>query len=210
VCVAGSCGYSHTIQVGGTLDFVAADEEFSTTSMGYSAYVTWDHEKLYIGYQGPDIQTPSGVNWVLVYLDIDPQGTDGTDIGQIYNTQQPMLPFKADWHIRWKANDGFLGAMSYVAGTGWTETTISGLQAARVSDIVELAVPLASLVGSGDPPVQIGVVTFMINEANLGEWTYAGLYVGTFTDGYDRDPASYLLVDRSLDRRPNDTLNKRP
>jgi hypothetical protein len=206
-CVSGGCVYSHTITVDGTNDFVFAvpgsGESIATTSTGYVAYVAWDAANLYIGYDGVDIDAANGtaVNWLLVYLDT---GAGGSTTGQTYSTQTPLLPFSADYHVRWRTDDVVFGAQWFDSAS-WVATTLTGLTHARANQLVEIRIPFASI----GNPTTLGLVTFMIDETGGSEWTYAGLYSDTWgTDGYDRDPTFYLGVNRASALYPNDALNK--
>lgn len=204
VALSITAGYQHSISIDGINDFTAG-ETFSTTSGSYSAYVTWDSTNLYVGYLGSDIASNDPAKWVLIYLDTK---TGGTATGVTYNTQAAGFPagFEADYHIRWKANDSYRDAMSFTST--WSSTSMPGLTSYRNGSFVEFAIPFAS-VGS---PLQIGVTAFMINEQGGGEWSYAGLYSGTFSDGYHSTlPISkYLLVSRDSPSLPNAAGNTRP
>ncbi len=185
----GSTGaWRHTVTIDGVNDFAIA-ETFSTTTAGYAAYVTWDDSQLYVGYAGADIAVDapdSETKWVLIYLDTDPDSATGAATGERYNTQQPGFPstFHADHYYRWKSNDTFEGLRTF-SGTDWTDTPID-TDAMVTGEFMELALPLATL---GDPPA-LSIITLMLNEKNLFEYTYAGLYTGSFTDGYfDADTA---------------------
>jgi hypothetical protein len=209
-CVGSTCVYRHTITIDGTNDFISgaagAGEDFTTTTSGFTAYVAWDAANLYLGYAGADMTSPgSSTKWVLVYLDTDPAGTNGLGFGQVYNTQEPTLPFDADYHLRWRTDDNFFGAM-WVETGAWAATTLTGLDHARAGTLVEIKIPFASI----GNPATFGVVAFMINEAGGVEATYAGLYNGSFTDGYDASPADYLLLDRAVDVFPNAAANQQP
>ncbi len=182
----------HTITIDGTNDF-SADETFSTTSTGYTAYITWDQNSLYIGYDGPDINSNDGNKWVLVYIDTDPQQTPtagtGSTVGQLYNTQQPNLPFTANYHLRWKADNSYTN-MEKWNGSSWDPGIGAGYwtgSAYQSGNFVEISIPLTDL----GNPTQIYICTVMINEVGSGEWTYAGNPNDIFTDGYDPDYLHY-------------------
>ena len=55
-------------------------------------------------------------------------------------------------------------------------------------------------------------MTWMINEKNLAEGSYAGLYTNNFTDGYATNLAltAYLQADFLSSRTPNDAANRKP
>jgi hypothetical protein len=200
--------WRHTIVIDGNNDF-AVEETFSTTTAGYAAYVTWDDRRLYVGYAGADIAVnapDSETKWVMVYLDTDPGGSQGSGAGELYNTQQPGFPdgFLADHYYRWKSNDTFEGLRSWT-GSGWTDTPVD-TDALVTGEFMELSLSLSAL---GDPPV-LRLVTFMLNEKDQFEWSYAGLYRGSFTDGYfdaGTEPipiTSVLTIDRQTAPSPTD------
>jgi hypothetical protein len=205
--------YRHTIAIDGTNDFAAADV-FTTTSAGYSAFVSWDDTHVYIGYSGEDIATaaPESANkWVLVYFDTDPGFASGAVTGEQYNTQAPGFPtnFGAEYYYRWKSDDSFEDLQHY---DGAWSTTASVVDASVNGTYMEVAIPIADL-GS---PSSIGVVSLMVNETSLAEGAYAGLYDGSFADGYyDVSVApipmtKYLHADFASSRAPNDAENERP
>jgi len=208
--------WRHTILIDGVNDFELA-ETFSTTTAGYAAYITWDADNLYVGYSGIDIAVDapdSETKWVLVYVDLDPEVLEGggAPVGERYNTQEPDFPsaFAPEHYYRWKSNDSFEGLRSWT-GTGWTDTAIA-TDAAVTGEFMELALPRSTL---GTLPSFAGVVTLMVNEKDLAEWTYAGLYDGSFTDGYfDADVAAipitrWLRVDFSATLPPTDPSHMR-
>lgn len=205
--------YRHTIAIDGTNDFAAADM-FDTTSSTYAAFVSWDDTHLYIGYSGDDISTvaPESANkWVLVYVDTDPGFGSGAVVGEQYNTQAPGFPtnFGAEYYYRWKSDDTFEDLRHY---DGAWSTTASVIDASVNGTYMEVALPLGDL----GAPASVGIVTLMINETSLSEGSYAGLYDGSFADGY-YDAASapipitrYLHADFASSRAPNDAANERP
>lgn len=209
-----SAAYRHTIVIDGTNDFLA-EETFATTSDGYSAFVSWDVNNLYVGIRGADVSPTapdSATKWVLIYLDADPGASTGQTMGEQYNTQRPGFPagYGAEHYYRWKSDDTFADLRSWIGGS-WQTAGVNPI-AAVDGDFMEVAITRADI---GDP-AQLGVVVLMLNEKNLGEWSYAGLYADSFTDGYyDASTSgipigSYLLVDFSAARVPNDAANKKP
>ena len=200
----------HTISIDGTNDF-AGDETFATTSGGYTAYITWDASTLYLGYDGNDVGSgSSSTKWVLFYFDTDPQMTPtsgtGTTTGQQYNTQQPGLPFSANYHLRWKTDNSYTN-MGNWNGSAWDYGSGSGYwtgSANNTGNYVEISVPLSDL---GNPS-QIYITSFMINEQDGGEWTYAGNPSDAFSDGYDPDVAHYYGFNLNSGVAPNAAGNK--
>jgi hypothetical protein len=193
-----------TIVIDGTNDF-AADEAFAASSAGATWYFTWDANYLYIGASNPDISAGSASKWVLCYFDTDPQlvpteGT-GTRFGQTYNTQQPQLPFTANYHFRWKSDDTFTDLQTF-NGSTWQSADQTGIQHSRSVNFLEIRIPRANL-GS---PGRIYACADMINEQGGSEWTYF-LAPSLHTDGYDVNVTHYFgfVLDNGI--APNDGAN---
>ena len=203
--------YRHTIVLDGMDDFAAADTFTTTSSPSYTARVTWDDHDLYIGYSGPDLSpqtTDASTKWLFVYLDTDPGAGTGATQSQVYTTQGATFPpgFGAEYYVRYKV-DGTLTSLEQDQNGTWTTVTPAP-STAQAGTYVELAIPLAQI-GAG---AKLGVVTWMINEKQLAEGSYAGLYQGNFTDGYAASLAitKYLLADFTSSRDPDDPANQAP
>ncbi len=202
------CPYAHTIAIDGANDF-APSESFTTTSGGYRAYVTWDADHLYVGYEGADVG--SAARWLLVYLDVG-TGVEWLTYGRPYGTQRASFPagFTADHELAMRL-DGSGQTTRYAWGGIWATFTPSpGLTVAVSSGahFLEMSIPLAAL---GSPGV-VGVTSLLLNDTSGEEWSYAGLYEDAFPDGkYAYIPIStYLLADTASALAPNDAANKRP
>jgi hypothetical protein len=192
---AHATGGNHTIIIDGNNDF-AADEDVPGTS-GSTWYFTWDASNFYFGVNASDVNSGSSTKWVLLYLDADPRQNplsgSGTSTGQNYNTQTPGLPFNADYHLRWKADNTFTDLMSW-NGSSWVGGNNSGVQAFQSGTFVEYKIPRANL-GS---PAQVYVCGAMINEQAFVESTFFLTPQSNGPDGYDKDFAHYFgfpLVD---------------
>lgn len=186
VCLNGTCvtPYSHTIQINGQNDFLAG-ETFQATSGGFRGFITWDANFLYFGMDNGDVNSHSSTKWVLIYLS-GPGAS--TTTGQVYNTQQPGLPFPAKYHIRWKADNSFTNTMVW-SGSSWVDAGWSWAgNAFQSGNYVEFRVP-RSLIGS---PTGVNVHMSMINEQPFAEGTYSGVPSTSFFDGYDRDYGKYF------------------
>lgn len=181
--------YFHTIVIDGTNDFTA-DETFTTSTMGHTGYIAWDATYLYLGMTSPDLGGSSSQVWMVGYLG----GAMGTTTGVQYNTQQPLLPFDARWHVRWRASDDFGGALEWT-GASWTNPGFG--PTAGSSDIgfggsfVELRVAWADL----EDPVTLPLHLGMLREQNLNEASWAAVPSGSYVDGYDPDFSQYLELD---------------
>jgi hypothetical protein len=204
--------YRHTIAIDGANDFTAASEAFTTTSAGYTAYASWDDASIYLGYEGADVASSDAARWVLVFFDVDPGGAGGATVGEAYNTQQPGMPagFTADFAFRWRASNDFQQLQAY-GGGAWSDTGATPATY-QTGTFLETAIPRSVL---GDPSA-LAITALMINETGLSEGSYAGLYAGSFTDGYyDASIAPipltrFLLADLASDAAPNDPSNQRP
>jgi hypothetical protein len=169
--------------------------------------VSWDATYLYVGYQGADVNSGSAAKWVQLYLDTDPGGANGATSGLLYNTESPGFPtgFQGDLHIAWKADGSFNRQMFF--NSGWTDEP-AGYAVYRNGDFLKFRIPLASI----GNPAKVGVVAFMMNETDGAEAAYAGLYSGSFADGYHAlvPISSYLLADFALAYDPNAAENQKP
>jgi hypothetical protein len=202
--------WRHTIAIDGVDDF-AEGERFATTTAGHGARVTWDTAALYVGFQGADVAAAAASTWMFVYLDVDPGQGSGALVGEQYNSQRPSFAagFGAEYYLRRQAS-GAVTDLKAFDGGGWT-VALDGVEAARSGDFVELALPLAAL-GAGDAIDRLGVTIFWLNEADLAEWSYGGLYPDAFVDGYHAELAigRWLELDRSAAAPPGDPGNARP
>ncbi len=206
----GDLPYRHTIVLDGTDDFATADTLDTTSTPAYSARVAWDDTNVYVGYHGPDLVqtvTDAANKWLFVYIDVDPGTATGATASPVYRTQHATFPagFGAEIHARWKANATFREVSTY-DGSAWVATTIDAW--GHAADFVELAIPRSQFPSAAT----IGLVTWMINETDLAESSYAGLYTGNFVDG----PAQtlpltkYMTIDFASPRSPNDPSNETP
>lgn len=202
--------WSHTVNVDGVNDFYVSSEKFTTTSTGYDAYVTWDTDFIYVGYTGADIgSTATAEKWLFVYLDLDPGMATGQASAERYNTQAPKFPtgFGAEYYLRWRT-DNLDTTLKRWDGASWALAPSTGVTKSKLGGFVELKIPRATLGTS----TKFGLVTFMLNERSGGEWTYAGLYSGNFTDNYSSGMqlTKYLLVDTTSPAPPNATTRIKP
>ncbi|MBI2392913.1 MAG: hypothetical protein HYV09_25230 [Deltaproteobacteria bacterium] len=205
--------WRHTITIDGTNDFTAASEKFTTTTSSFEAYVTWDASALYVGYVGSDVASSSATKWLFVYLDANPGTGVGATSSEQYAGQKVTFPsgFGADAYYAWRTDGLYPQAKKYASGV-WSDVTAPGVTVNRSGSYVELRIPFAML---GVTVANVGVVSYFINEASSGQWTFAGLYSGSFTDGESLATApkavgSYLRVDLSSPAAPNATANKAP
>lgn len=164
----------HTINIDGNNDF-QSDETFFTSSSGYTAYVTWDANNIYLGYSGNDIGSgQSSTKWIIFYFDtdahLDPTYGAGTLNAIGFNTQNWTLPFRADYMIQIQTTGGYTALKRY-NGTAWVDVTPHNMQIFDndAANFIEIKIPKASL----NNPEKIYVLGYFVNEQSGGEWTYA-------------------------------------
>ncbi len=182
--------YTHAITIDGTNDFNASGtsaENFSSSSSGYNAYVTWDSTYVYVGYSGTDVNANSASKWVQMYFG----GSAGTTNGQTYVTQQPAMSFAAQYHLRWKTNGSYTDIQSW-NGSTWSSTTWSG-SVSKSGTFVEFKIPRASI---GNPK-SLQMVVMMVNETVGSEWTWGISPSTAFTDAKDPNITSNFEFDLS-------------
>jgi len=181
--------YFHTIVIDGVNDFTA-DETFTSSTMGHTGYVAWDDSYLYLGMNSPDLGGSSNQVWMVGYLG----GAMGSTTGVQYNTQQPLLPFEARFHVRWRASDDFGGALEWT-GAMWSNPgfgpTAGSEDVAFGGPFVEVRVALADLEGPDLLPLHLG----MLREQNLNEASWAAVPSGSYVDGYDPNYSQYFEFD---------------
>ena len=182
ICFALSATSNRTENIDGVNNF-AADEDVAGTS-GSTWYFTWDATNFYFAVNANDVNSGNGNVWVHLYLNNPSAGT-GSTTGVTYNTQTPGLPFNADYHFRWKADNSYTNLLDYNDGTGsWTDDNTGGsnlgIAAFQSGTYVEFVIPRASL-GS---PASIQVAGAMINETGGFESTFF-MTPDANTEGYD-------------------------
>jgi len=205
----------HTISIDGNIDF-AADETISTTSGGYSAFLTWDSSNLYLGYSGEDVGlSQSDTKWMVWYIDTDPQDCDptsgnGTNRAIGFNTQNWALPFNADYMIQIRTTSGSDWLQTW-NGSSWDNAAFPGsIYDNDGTDFIELSLPL-NVLGN---PSNIRILGYFINEAGGGEWSYAAFPSGTFgLEGDTYKPAGVFYDWYEYDLTaagvaPNDAVNQ--
>lgn len=202
--------WSHTIPIDGTNEFYADLEKIPTTTVGYDAFVTWDATNLYFAMSGADIgATASATKWVFLYIDVDPGASTGSLTSERYNTQQSKLPtgFGAEYYLRWKTDNSFATLEKWDFPTKKWTTHTATVDRARTANFVEFRVARATFAST-----TIGLASFMVNEQPTLESTFAGLYAGTFTDGYSAlgSITKYLHADMLAPATPNAASRMKP
>ncbi len=199
----------HTIIIDGANDFTA-DEDVPATG-GATWYFTWDATHFYFGLAASDVSSGSATRFVTLYLDTDPQVNlatgRGTTGGVLYNTQEPVLPFNADYHFRWKADNSYTNMLDWNNVTNsWTDDNTGannfGITVFQSGSYLEASIPRTSL---GNPGA-IYVAGAMINEAGGGEYTFF-MTPNTNTEGYDANFAHYFGFPLKAGLSPDDPDN---
>lgn len=174
----------HTINIDGNNDF-QSDETFSTSSSGYTAYVTWDANYIYLGYSGSDVGTgQSDKKWIIFYFDTDanlnPLSGNGTQNALGFNTQNWVLPFKADYLIQIRTDEG-QNLVKRFDGSTWVDVSPHNMQIYdnNSSNFIEIKIPIATL----NNPTKIYILGYFINEQAGGEWTYASFPDNSLRNG---------------------------
>lgn len=174
----------HTIVIDGNNDFTS-DETFSTSSIGYTAYFTWDANNLYFGYSGSDIGSgQSDKKWIVFYFDIDAHYSPTFGAGTLsaigFNTQNWTLPFRADYMIQYRTDGVFL-ALKRFNGTNWVTVTPHNINVFdnNTSNYIEFSLPKASI----GNPIKIYTIGYFLNETSMSEWTYASFPDNSLRDG---------------------------
>lgn len=177
--------------IDGTNDF-SAGETFTTSSANYTGYVAWDAKSIYFGMSGDDIGLPaSEKKWVLLYFGTG--GTGGSTTGIDYNdggnaaSQQPTLPFSAQYHVRLKTDLSYVNGQSW-SGSAWIAATGLVPDCEKKGTFVECRVARSAL-GS---PTQLKMHVSMVKEQPGAEWTYAAVPSSSFVDGKDPNYTKYF------------------
>lgn len=190
----------NSIAIDGINDF-DPDENFITSSGGYTAYTTWDANNLYLGFSGNDIGTGEATTkWVVWYIDTDPQcgpnSVSGTNYASIFNTQKWTLPFAADYFLQVRTDEGF-NQLNKWSGAAWGSSSYNGaINDNDASNYLELSLPLSDI----GAPETIRIVGYFLNEAGGIESTYASWPNSSLAggDGYKNFGAFYNWYEYDL------------
>jgi hypothetical protein len=184
--------YAHTILIDGQNDFLP-EETFTTSSRDYTGYITWDADYLTFGMDGSDVGSGSDHVQMVIYLG---SSGGGTSTGLSLNSQQPGLPFVANYAIQSKFNGETV--FWKTDGGSWSMANAPSLIVQGKDNFVELHVSWADL---GDPST-VNVVVAVVKDQSGIEYTFAGLPGNSFTDGFDPDYTTYFMFDRDLNTKP--------
>lgn len=208
----GTTNTYHTITIDGTLDFNNTTERILTTSAstGYTNWITWDDDYLYIGYDGDDIDV--GTRKLVVYFSTNTN--TGYAYGVKYSDQWPVLPFKADFVFNFLADWNWDSAEWNGSQWNWTGTEpfpmTSAVDIFRSSDYLEFRIAKTNL---GSTPWLDVYVQFVGEDISR---TYGAIPDDTLTDGNDSNPSRYIsfrtdiwdyeIIVNSADYQTNDIV----
>lgn len=189
---------NRSITIDGDNDFDGITEKFDTTDAGIDAYITWNSDAIYIGYNAGDIGNAkvfqSGADyeiwWLLVYISTNTNDASGTHIGLNYSSQEPVLPFKAHYHFRVQADNAWRDLQEYTGS--WGTATYNG-SVSHSGDYMEISFPLSDL-GNKTKYYVMATMIYEDQAGNSGS-TYGGLYSDNFVDGSDPDYTKFVAID---------------
>lgn len=173
---------SYAISIDGINDFTD-DDRILTTTAGYTNWISWDSNTLYIGYYGEDIDTNVATTMLLVYFSTNTN--TGSAYGETFNGQQPVLPFRADYIFQ------------YITTNSWNSGFWNGYS-------WEWNNPLK--IAAGDLSVSGNYLEFQIFKSNMNDTPYLDIYIqfvnisqtygaipgDTLIDGFDSNPSNFL------------------
>lgn len=189
--------YFHAITIDGIDDFLVGEGFSTSTGTDHTGYVAWDASYLTIGLDSPDVGSGDAGVWFVAYIG----GDDGSTDGVTYNTQQPALPFEAQYHVRWRADAMFTGALEW-DGTDWVEPawTVNPGDVFHSGQFVELRV---SMIDIGTPSY-LRVHLGLLRETSFNEASWAAVPEASYVDGYDPDYTQYFEFDLAGSSLPAD------
>jgi Secretion system C-terminal sorting domain len=193
----------HTITINGTDDF-DTDENFSTSSGGFTGYVTWDASNLYVGMNGSDVSYSGTAKVVFIYIDTDPQLTPTSGIGSTNSISWGItntLPFTANYGFYWK-NSWEWGLRKYDDFS--SNITYSGGSPGRNGEMVEFKIPFSDI---GSPSQIYFVMYFQDSDNGALNWVWANV-PSTNTGGQGSQTLShYYSFTLTSGETPNEPLN---
>lgn len=172
----------HTVAPLNGNNYFTTNDRFLTTSSssGYTNWMTWDSNYLYVGYYGADVYSGNAAYKLAVYLSTNTN--TGTAYGVWYLGQQAVLPFRADFVFNFLCDDTWGSAVW--TGTAWNWSAppfsfTSGTDLYRNGSFLAFRIPRSALGGRNylDAYVQF------VKAVSGSEWSYGGVPYDTFADG---------------------------
>lgn len=111
----------HTINMANATNDFTAEEAFATSASGATAYMTWDQDRIYLGFQGAEF---AGANIFHVYLSGAPSDSTVTATPETGFGGTPLPFANATWHFHYRA-DGADTATKNWNGVGWGSATVT-------------------------------------------------------------------------------------
>jgi hypothetical protein len=201
----------HTIEINGENDFSTVTERTNASGDNNYWWYTWDESNFYFAFQQGALDENNASKWVIHYIDTDPQinpilGT-GTTTGLQYNTQQPTLPFTANYQFQWNTSGEVLLLKEYNSES-WGNVTehnmIANLNTSN--EFFEVKIPLSSL----NNPEMLYICGNMLDETLDGEYMWAFTPENASSDNNDgahKNLDSFWSFELVSGKIPNDANN---
>jgi uncharacterized repeat protein (TIGR01451 family) len=172
----------YAIVIDGTNDFTD-DGRILTTTAGYTNWIHWDSNVLYIGYYGEDVDANIDTTMLLVYLSTNVDS--GSAYGEIFDSQRPVLPFKADTVFQYITTNGWRSASW--DGTAWNWDNALGVTSndlKAIGNFLEFSIAKSNL---NDTPYLAIYLQFVNSAAS-----YGAIPSGTLADGFKSNPSNFI------------------
>jgi hypothetical protein len=186
----GTPAFSDSATVDGDATEYGNDEDFTTSTVGVHAHLTWDATNLYVAYEQPEIAGGSASQWFVMYIGNGSPGTlDGIPIG----VQQPTLAFQANYAVTWNADDT-THSLWHFDGAAWTErpnffgTQGSDWAVSVPKQTFEFSIPLVNLGVSTILETSMAWVDNPIGQTS----TEGAVPAASFVDGLDPNYSKYF------------------
>lgn len=202
-------GTFHTPVVDGVNDFNTNDAEiYVTSTSGYTNWLTWDSNYLYIGYFGADISANDANKMLYIYLSTNTNRVTnlnlitGSAYGQLEGTQVPVLPFQANYFIRYVSTGTWsTGFWSNTAAAWYTNGSplTAGVSNVRTGNYLEMRVARTNFMNSTTASfTNLNYVAFMVDKTSGGEQIYGAVPQNSLSDGYRQAPATFLFFETNM------------
>lgn len=198
----GTPGYTRTAVVDGNAAEYPNDEDFTSSTVGVKAHATWDESNLYLAYEQPDIATAGARQALLVYIG---NGSAGTLTGLPIGAQQPSLPFRASYALKWLGDDSSnslyeWNGNAWIESAGFLGTKGSAYAVSIPKTTFEASIPLTELDVSTILDLHFSWVDDRVGLAG----TEGAVPAGSFVDGFDPNYSQYFHFDLTDPMAPSD------
>lgn len=175
-------GYSVDIDIDGINDFIAEDMLLTTTS-GYTNWIRWGTNYIFIGYYGDDIDANVSDKRLIVYLSTN--ADTGTAYGLRFWAQRPVLPFKADFIIEYNSTNSWRSGTWDGSVWNWDDPfTLTSSDLMTSGNFLEMRIAKADL---SDTPFLAIYAQFMSSNS-----TYGAIPPDTLSDGSSGNPSNFI------------------